>query len=85
MVRSTIQRFGKTTNPLTRSERLTISIVEMRQNLCKRFRKFRPLISAVGEQHLQEGKHAEQCRHDQNASVAILNVGRMNDGVEQKT
>ena len=27
----------------------------------------------------------QQCRHDQNASIAILNVGRMNDGVEQKT
>jgi hypothetical protein len=47
--------------------------------------KFRPLISAVGEQRLQEGKHAEQCRHDENASIAILNVGRMNDGVKQKT
>jgi len=43
------------------------------------------LISAVGEQHLQKGEHAEQCRHDENASIAILNVGRMNDGVEQKT
>jgi hypothetical protein len=29
-------------------------------------------------------KHAEQCRHDENASIAILNVGRMNDGVEQE-
>jgi len=59
--------------------------VEMRQNLCKPFRKFRSLITAVGEQHLQKGKHAEQCRHDENASIAILNVGRMNDGVEQET
>jgi hypothetical protein len=42
------------------------------------------LISAVGEQRLQKRKHAEQCRHDENASIAILNVGRMNDGVEQK-
>jgi hypothetical protein len=57
----------------------------MRQNLCKRFRKFRSLISAVGEQLLQKGKHAEQCRHDENASIAILNVSRMNDGVEKKT
>jgi hypothetical protein len=56
----------------------------MRQNFCKRLRKFRPLISVVGEQRLQKGKHAEQCRHDENAAVAILNVGRMNDGVEQK-
>jgi hypothetical protein len=60
--------------------------VEMK-NLCKRFRfrKFWSLISAVGKQRLQKGKHAEQCRHDENASIAILNVGRMNDGVEHKT
>jgi hypothetical protein len=56
----------------------------MRQNFCKPLRKFWPLISAVGEQHLQKWKHAEQCRHDENISIAILNVGRMNDGVEQK-
>jgi hypothetical protein len=31
--------------------------VEMRQNLCKRFRKFRSLISAVGEQRLQKGRN----------------------------
>ena len=58
--------------------------VEMWQNLCKRFRKFRSLISAVGEERLQKWKHAKQCRHDENASIAILNVGRMNDGVEQE-
>src|SRR5216684_7605880 len=57
---------------------------EMRSNFCKRFRKFRPLITAVDEQRLQKGKHAEQCRHDENAPIAILNVGRMNDGVEQE-
>jgi hypothetical protein len=42
------------------------------------------LITAVGEQRLQKGKTAEQCRHDENASIAILNVGRMDDGVEQE-
>jgi hypothetical protein len=56
----------------------------MRQNFCKRFGKFRSLISTVGEQLLQKGKHAEQRRHDENAAIAILNVGRMNDGVEQE-
>jgi hypothetical protein len=75
MVRSTIQRLGNTTNPLTGSERLTISMTKMRQNFCKHFRKFRSLISAVGEQRLQKRKHAEQRRHDENASIAILNVG----------
>jgi hypothetical protein len=59
--------------------------VEMRKNLCKRFRKFWSLISAVGEQRLQKWKHAEQCRHHENASIAILDVCRMNDSVEQET
>ena len=58
--------------------------VEMRQNFCKRFRKLRSLISAVGKERLQKGKHSKQGRHDENAAIAILNVGRMNDGVEQE-
>src|SRR3984893_4145933 len=58
--------------------------VEVRQNFCKRFGKLRSLISAVGEERLQKGKHPEQGRHDQNATIAILNVGRMNNGVEQE-
>src|SRR5258708_25929003 len=56
----------------------------MRQNFCNQCRKFRSLIATVDEQRLQKGKHTEQCRHDENASIAILNVGRMNDGVEQE-
>jgi hypothetical protein len=42
------------------------------------------LISAVGKQRLEKGEHAEQGRHHQNAAIAILDVGRMNDGMEQK-
>jgi hypothetical protein len=56
----------------------------MRQYFCNRFRKLRSLISAVGEERFQKGKHPEQGRQDQNASIAILNVGRMYDGVEQE-
>jgi len=41
------------------------------------------LIATVDEQRLQK-ENTEQCRHDENASIAILNVGRMNDGVEQE-
>jgi hypothetical protein len=47
-------------------------------------RKLRSLIPAVGEERLQKGKHPEQGRHDENAAIAILNVGRMNNGVEQE-
>ena len=84
MVRSTIQRLGKTTNPLTRSERLTISMSRCGRAFASALRKLRSLIPAVGEERLQEWKHPEQGRHDENAAIAILNVGRMNDGVEQE-
>ena len=59
-------------------------IVEMRQNFCKRVGKLRSLISAVGEKRLQERKHPEQGRHDENSSITILYVGGMNDGMEQE-
>jgi len=42
------------------------------------------LIGRVGKQRLQKGIHPEQrCQH-QCAAVAILDVGRMNDGVQQQ-
>ena len=56
----------------------------MGQKFCQRVRELRSLISAVGEERLQKGKHPEQGRHNENAAIAILNVGRMNDGVEQQ-
>src|SRR6266852_3688065 len=42
MVRSTIQRLGKTTNPLTRSERLTISISICGRTFASPFANFGP-------------------------------------------
>jgi len=56
----------------------------MRQNFCKCVRKFWSFISAIDEQLLQKGKHPQQGRHDEDAAIAILNVSRMNDGVEQE-
>ena len=84
MVRSTIQRFGQDHKSADLIGTFDNFDVEMRKNFCECLRKFWSLISAVGEQRLQKWKHAEQCRHHQNASIAILNVGRMNDGVEQE-
>jgi hypothetical protein len=46
--------------------------------------KQRALISAIGVEFQQERKHAEHRRHDEYAAVAILNVGRMHDGVDQQ-
>jgi hypothetical protein len=44
-----------------------------------------PLIGAVGEQLLQEWKLTKQRRQQQDAAVAILKIGGMNDGVQQQT
>ena len=59
--------------------------IEMRENLRKPVCKLRSLITAVGEQRLQEGEHSEQRCHDENAAIAILNISRMHDGVQQQT
>jgi len=57
----------------------------MRSKFRKRIGKLRSFISAIDEQLLQKRKHPEQCCHDESAAIAILDVGRMNDGVEQET
>ena len=45
----------------------------------------RSLIAAVGEQLLQERKQPEQRGKQQDAAVAILDIGGMHDGVQQQT
>ena len=59
--------------------------LQMGQDFCERALEFPTLIAGVGEQRLQEGIHSEQCRQQQDAAVAILDVGRMNDRVQQQT
>ena len=56
----------------------------MRKNLGQSVGELRSLIAAIGEQFLQKRKHPEQGGHDENAAIAILNVGRMNNGMEQE-
>jgi hypothetical protein len=46
--------------------------------------ELRSLIATIGEQLLQEWEHAEQRRQNKNAAIAILDVGQMNDGMQQK-
>jgi hypothetical protein len=58
---------------------------ELRQDSRERLLKFRSLIAAVGKQLLQERIHPEQSGKQQDAAVAILDIGRVNDGVEQQT
>jgi len=47
--------------------------------------EFRSLIAAVGKQLFQERIHPEQCRKKQNGAVAVLDIGRMNNRVQQQT
>jgi hypothetical protein len=56
----------------------------MWKNFGHGFGELRSLIAAVGEELLQERKQPEQRRHDEKAAIAILDVGRMDDGVEQE-
>jgi hypothetical protein len=58
--------------------------VKMRENFCQRLLELRSLVTTVGEELFQKGKHPKQGRHDENAAIAILNIGRMDDGVEQE-
>jgi hypothetical protein len=46
--------------------------------------ELRPLVAAVGVEFQQEGKRAEQRAHQQHATVAVLDIGRMDDGVQQQ-
>ena len=50
----------------------------------ERLLEFWPLIATIGKELLQEGIHPEQGREQQDAAVAILDVGGMDDGVQQQ-
>ena len=59
--------------------------LKMGQDFSERLLELRPLVASVGEQLLQERIHTKQGRQQQDAAVAILNVGGMNDGMQQQT
>ena len=46
--------------------------------------KLRPLIAPIGVELQQKRMKAEQGRHQQDAAVAVLNVGGVHDGVHQQ-
>ncbi len=56
----------------------------MRQDIGQSRLKARSLIGAVGEQLSQEGEQPEQRRQQQNAAVAILNVGGGDNTAQQQ-
>ena len=47
--------------------------------------KVRPLVATIGKELFQERVHPEKGRKKQDAAIAILDIGRMNDGVQQQT
>lgn len=55
---------------------------EAGQDFRERIAEYRPL-SAVGEQLLEERKLTERRRQQQDAAIAILDAGGMDDGVQQ--
>jgi len=57
--------------------------LQVRQDCLARRVELAALIGGVGEQRLQERIHPKQRRQQQDAAVAVLNVGGMNDGVQQ--
>ena len=58
---------------------------EVRQDFRQGLVEPRSLIGSVGKEFFQERIHPEQGCKQQDAAVAILNIGRMNDGVKQQT
>src|ERR1700712_3955958 len=42
------------------------------------------LIATIGKYSAKKGKHAEQGSQDQHAAIAVLNVSRMDHGVQQQ-
>ena len=45
----------------------------------------RSLVAAVGKELFQKWEQAEQRRQQKDAAVAVLYIGWMNDGLQQKT
>ena len=57
---------------------------EARQGLLLRVAKLRALITAIRKQLLQKREFSEHCAQDESAAVAILNVGGMNERMQQQ-
>jgi hypothetical protein len=58
---------------------------EMWQNLSYRRGELWTLIAGIGEQLHQEGIRAEQGGQEQDAAVAVLDVGGVHHGMQQQT
>ena len=83
MVRSTIHRFGRTTN-LLQLRALDDLDVDLGAGCGKAIAELRPLVAAVGVKLEQERVEAEQRAHQQHAAVAVLHIGGMHDSLHQQ-
>jgi hypothetical protein len=54
------------------------------QDVRQRLLELPPLVAGIGEQRLQKGIPAKEGGQQQDAAIAILNIGGMNDGVQQQ-
>ena len=84
MERSTIHRFGKVTKPLAASERLTISVSRFGKSMrapCETMVLGMRCLRTV----LEEREQSEQGRQHCDAAVAILDVGRRHQRLQQQT
>jgi hypothetical protein len=57
--------------------------LQFRQDFRNGLLELRPLIAPIGEQLFEEWEQPEQRGKQQNASVAVLDIRRMNDDLKQ--
>lgn len=58
--------------------------LEPRQRSGKGLPELRPLVAAIGEEFFQKREQAEYRRQNEDAAVAILDIGWMNNNVQQQ-
>jgi hypothetical protein len=58
--------------------------VEVGEDFAECFLELRPLVAGIGKELLQERIHSKQGRKKENTAIAILDIGTMNDGMQQQ-
>ena len=58
--------------------------VDLAEDGRQSFLELRSLVATIGVEFQQEGKRAEYRAHQKHAAIAVLDVGRMDDSVQQK-
>ena len=82
-VRSTTHRFGRILKALGLIGPLDDLHLQLRQYFRDGLLESRPLIAPIGEQLFQEWEQPKQRGKQQDPTIAVLNIGRMNGDVKQ--